>query len=251
MKKKNVLMAVGLLLAAVFSFTACKKNNGSNTNIPVSGLMAFNLVPDKGAIGITLSDNMLPGPLAYQNYTGGYLSVYSGTRTARAFDYYYGGELANATNNYEQGKYYSLFVVGNNKVYSNVIVNDNLDSLVGKNGQAYVRYINAIPDSSKLTVSISSGNQIASDNNVIFKTVSDFKAVAPGNINIAISNGKDIQVNRTISVQQLNAYTVLLTGITNATDTSRKVQIKYITNGTVADSSSIKISDATTASGSN
>ncbi len=72
-----------------------------------------------------------------------------------------------------------FFVVGANDKYSNVIVKDNLDSLSSGTGEAYVRYVNAISDSTiQPLVSISSnGTDIFKDNSA-FTTVSDFKGIA-------------------------------------------------------------------------
>ncbi len=48
----SVFIIVGLLTGALV-FTACKKSNDNLPNSPVSAVMAFNLAPDKAAIGIS------------------------------------------------------------------------------------------------------------------------------------------------------------------------------------------------------
>jgi hypothetical protein len=45
---------------------------------------------------------------------------------------------------FEQGEYYSLFVVGTSNSYKNIVVQDNYDSLNASSGKAYIRYVNAI-----------------------------------------------------------------------------------------------------------
>lgn len=238
--RSGALVWGSVLLAAIL-FAACSKNNDNDSNIPAAGLMAFNLAPDKAGIGITLSGNSLTNaPLLYTNYTGGYLPIYPGSRTARAYDYFMGNMLTATANNFEPNKYYSLFVVGANNNYTNVVTNDNLDSLAAAQGQSYIRFINAIPDSAAPRVVITAPNTSIVNAHAAFATVSDFTAIGAGQVNIDINNGSTIQANRTIDVTQAKAYTVLLIGQPNATDTTGKIQIRYIENGTLTGGSGQK-----------
>jgi hypothetical protein len=130
--------------------------------------------------------------------------------------------------------YYSLFTVGRNGNYHNIIVNDSLNNLTASAGQAFVRYINAIPDSAispKITVSSGEGNIF--DNNATFGTVSGFSKIKAGSIDIKVGSGDSITASRSINVEESKVYTILVSGMPGATDTTKAVQIKYITNGTV------------------
>lgn len=235
--RKNLLVAAGVLFAGL-ALTACNKDNDNdNNNPPAAGLMAFNLAPDKPAIAVALSGSALTNaPLAYGSFTGGYLGIYVGNRTIEAYDYdnNSGSPFASTPFNFEADKYYSAFVVGDAGTYQNVVVRDNFDSLSIANGESYVRYINAIPDSiSTPLVTIAANGANVVSNNAAFASVSDFTAVTPGDISITVSNGGTINANRTITLEQKKAYTVLLTGRPGAADS---VQIKYITNGDLTDS---------------
>lgn len=227
-----VLVATGITMAGLL-FVACNKmDNEGTANVPTSGLMAFNLSPDK-AVGVTLSGNsLLNQPLSFTNYTGSYLSVYSGNRLVESVDYASGNSLDSSTYNFEPNKYYSLFVTGNGDHHHNVIVWDNFDSLSISSGQAYVRYVNAIPDSSAPNVSIVSNSENVINNSAPFGSVSDFKAVAPGDITIQVNNGSSINKSRTINIQDQKAYTVLLAGIPGSTGND-SLQIRFIENGTL------------------
>jgi hypothetical protein len=223
-----------LLLAVVLSslfLSACSKNHDS-TAVPVSGLMAVNLAADRGPVGVTLSGNNLLGwPLYYMSYTGGYLPVYSGTRQAISFDYMMGNALAGTTQLFEPDSYYSLFIIGANGTYRNLVVKDSTDS-ANIQGQAFIRYINAVPDSAGLQVNITGTAKATPGGPVAFGTVSAFTPVNAGAITVQISNGSNIQVSRTIETAASKRYTLLFTGLPSATDSSRKVQIRYIENGT-------------------
>ncbi len=235
-KKRNSIWKnkfIYALAASVFLFSACKKDVPVN-NTPVSGLMAINLIPDQPAVDFIMSGNYLTrSPLVYTNYSGTYLSVYSGNRTVAL-------GLANSDTTFsstdyafEPSKFYSVFAMGANGNYRNLVLNDNIDSLSTGSGFAFVRYVNAVPDSSKADFSITQNANNVLNANASFATASDFKSVNPGDITVTASV-ENYSVNRTISVEKDKVYTVMLMGIPQATDTAKAVQIKYILNGTVA-----------------
>lgn len=230
--RRTIFVAATVLSIAVL-FSACKKDRGDVVQTPVSGLMAFNLATDQPQVSIGLSGNLLGGaPLNYGSYTGTYLNVYSGNRKISS----YGSSnnlLDSLTYPFAKDKYYSLFVVGSNNNYKNVVVQDNYDSLTASSGKAYVRYINAITGSASSNITFSSGETNIVSNNASFGQVSAFTAVTPGSITINVSNGT--VANRTITVAQQKAYTILLMGQPNQTDSTKAVQIRFIENGTVTD----------------
>jgi hypothetical protein len=227
------LIPLGGIFLIIFLFSACKKTVDT-VQQPAAGLMAFNLAPDKAAIGVALSGNNFTNtPLAYTNYTGGYRGVFVGNRSVESYDYSSGATLATTQQLFKDSAYYSLFVLGTEGHYTNLLVQDNLDSLSSANGEAYVRYVNAIPDSTKPLVTISSGGTNVINNNAAYATVSDFTAITPGDISITVNNESTFNVNRTISLESGKVYTILFTGIPAQTDTTKTVQIKFISNGIV------------------
>ena len=230
--RKSILVAVSVLSIA-FLFSACKKDKGDVVQTPVSGLMAFNLATDQPLVSIGLSGNLLGGaPLNYGSYTGTYLNVYAGNRQVSS----YGTSnslLDSLTYSFEQGKYYSVFVVGANNNYKNILVQDNYDSLTASSGKAYIRYVNAIAGAASSNVTISSGETNVISNNASLGEVSPFIAVTPGSLSINVSN--ESSASRTITVAQQKAYTILLMGQPNQTDSTKAVQIRFIENGTVTD----------------
>lgn len=239
----TIIIALSLAL-----FSSCQKSNNENTDIPAAGLMAFNLVPDK-TVAVTIGGNMLGGSaLPFSNYTGGYLPIYSGTRTIESFDYSTNSSLATATDSFAVDKYYSVFVVGTTGTYQNVIVNDNFDSLSGSSGKAYVRYINAVNGSASAAVTVEAGGSNIVNTNAPFASVSDFVAVTPGDVTFTINEGTAGSANRTFTTEARNVYTVLL--ISGATSTD-PAQIKYITNGTLDETDGQRVSNAARSSAIN
>lgn len=231
--------AILIILSAGILFSSCLKDNDKNgQELPAAGLMAFNLAPDQQSVSIRLSGNSLTQqPLAFTNYTGVYQGIYVGDRQIQAFDYPDVNALTTSNFNFEQNKVYSLFVVGANDKYKNVVTPDDVDSTKISAGKAYVRYINAIPDSvNKPTVTITAGGTKIADEQADFSHVSTFTPVSAGDIAIAVKNNNGIDASRTIKLQGDKAYTVLLVGIPGASDELSKPQIKFIENGSVTNS---------------
>jgi hypothetical protein len=232
-------LGAGLLILATggILLTACNKSDNDQIDIPSAGLMAFNLAPDKPGIGIALSGNSIsPSPLNYTAFTGQYINIYPGNRSIEAYDVISNGAFTNTSYSFNPDKLYSLFVVGADSSHSNIVVQDNFDSLSASNGKAYVRFVNAIPDSSQPVVKISANGTDAFSQPAKFATVSDFFAVNPGSIAVSVSNSGNINVNRNIDLAEKKAYTVLLIGKPGAATTEEALQIRFIENGTLTDS---------------
>lgn len=223
------LPVLGLALTAIL-FTACSKDDdGDYTPPSTAQVMTFNLVPDKPSVGFTLSGNQLGNfPLSYTSYSGGYLRIYPGNRELRSFDASTGTTLALNTTTYEDSTYYSAFALGITGQYRNVVVEDDYDNVVPVAGKAWVRYINAVTDtSSRPNVTIAGNTEGA-----VFGTVSSFVQVNAGDVNVTISNGLDINASRTISMAENKIYTILFVGIPANLDPNLAVQVKFIENGT-------------------
>lgn len=235
MKKLNgYARPLAALLVMALLFTSCMKNNTDIATQPstAAGLMAFNLAPDKAAVGFTLSNNQLRNPaLGYTDFTGAYLPIYIGNREVRSVDYYTGSTIATTNGNFADSMYYSVFVVGNNGSYRNVLVQDNLSALTVSSGKAWVRYVNAITDSSaRPVVNIGDG---AVNETAGYATVSSFVQVDAGSVSTTVQDGGNINAARTLTLEANKVYTVLLLGVPGSTEPGKSVQIRYITNGVI------------------
>jgi hypothetical protein len=237
--RRSLVPVLGLVTTAVL-FTACLKDKDHNADIPASGLMAFNLAPDQESVVITLSNNLLTQqPLGFSNYTGIYQNIYTGNREVASYDYPANEPLAAVNQDFEDGKYYSAFVIGYDDNYRNVVVSDNFDSLSATSGKAYVRYINAVADSVNASaVTIAKGGSNVVNDNAAFGHVSEFTAVDPGEISIAVKQGSAVDATRNITVEEKKVYTILLIGVPGETSDAKKVQIKFVSNGTLTDEGS-------------
>jgi hypothetical protein len=234
--RRSMIPVVAVVSSGVL-FSACLKDKDyNNPDIPAAGLTSFNLAPDQSGLVIRLSGNSLTqSPLTYTGYT--YNNLYVGNRNIESFSYNSNSQLTSTNYNFEQDKYYSLFVIGNNGAYRNVVSVDNFDSLSASSGKAYVRYVNAITDSVNTpTVTIAASGSNVVNENAAYGGVGAFTAVTAGSITVAVKNNNGVDANRNITVEQKKAYTILLVGVPGATDENKKVQIRYISSGTLTDS---------------
>lgn len=233
--KRSVVLSLSLFFTGIIFFLSCSKNNSNiNPGSPKASLLAFNLAPDKPGIGFSLgSTKLTPIAMAYANFTGTYLSIATGDNILKAYDFESSGsEITSTSGSFKADNFYSVFLVGNGANHKNVLVNDNIDSLSATSGLAYVRYVNAIPDSTfPPTITITSGSTDIVNETAIFPSVSAFKGVNPGNIDVAVKNSNGIDMSKTITVEQKKVYTILLVGVKDSTLTPLK--INYISNGSL------------------
>lgn len=228
------MLSIGIAaVAAAFIFTACSKDDDDNVNTPVARLMAFNLVPDKQGVSIALSNNFITStPITYTGFTGTYLNIFTGSRQIQTYDYNTTNVLATSNFTFNDSSFYSLFVVGANGTYRNLVVEDNFDGLSNTSGKAYVRYINAIPDSSQPLVTVAAGGTNVINTNAGYASSSNFVEVNPGSVVITVDNDALIDATRTITLEANKVYTVLLVGVPGQTG-DQAVQIRFIENGSL------------------
>ena len=231
------LVPIGGVFLLSLIFSACKKTDSNNQDFPVAGLVAINLVPDVDAVGVAISgNNFTTVPLYYSNYTGGYRAVNTGQRDLETYNFNSRQSMAVTNQLFKDSSYYSLFVIGTQGNYKNLVVEDKFDSLPSTTGESFVRFINAITDSTNIpNVKVSSNSTVLYDGVAPFGFVSDFKAVMPGDVMIDAGNESTIDKDRTISVEKGKIYTVLLSGDPSSTDTANSVSIKFIVNGSVGE----------------
>lgn len=229
--RKNLLPLTGIFLLAVL-FGACKKSDVDDTRTPAAGLMAFNLIPNSGGVGVAIgTSNLTPQPLYFNNYTGTYQAVFTGNRDLESYNFGSGSTLAKEPHNFKDSSYYTVFVMGANDEYSNVFIEDKLETLPQNDKtKTFVRFVNAIPDSSLSTVTISGGADVVFNSNSKFKEVSEFKEIPSGEVSVKISNGSTIDKSRTITLEKGKIYTVLLTGLPETTNADFGIDIKFIVN---------------------
>ncbi|MGC4035097.1 MAG: DUF4397 domain-containing protein [Chitinophagaceae bacterium] len=232
---RSVASITALLAVIVVAISSCAKNHITDNSTAGAKIMAFNLSIDK-TIGFTLNgNNVTSTPLAFSNFTGGYVNVDSGQYAVTAYDAATtnsGHTLASAAGAFSTNKYYSVFFVGRDSTYQNVLVSDNLDQLTGESGKAYIRFMNAIPDSTAApVVTVAAAGTTVLSGEASYPGIFDFTSVNAGDLVVTAKNGSDIDVTKTITVAEKTVYTILLTGMPGST--AAPAAIQYIANGSL------------------
>ncbi|MFN4313716.1 MAG: DUF4397 domain-containing protein [Chitinophagaceae bacterium] len=233
--RKLVLPATVLLFSGLL-FSSCNKfddDGGDNNNI--AGLMAFNLSIDQSPVNFVLNGSIISNvPLGYDNYTGSYIAVFAGDRQLATYNTISSSPLVSADVRLDTNLYYSVFFAGANNNYRNIVVHDNYNGLSASTGMAYIRYVQAIPDSAAQQVKVSVDGTPYVNDFAIYGRVSNFLPVSPGSLTIEV-NSATIDTSRTFPVQAKKVYTLLVVGKPGATNPERVPQVKFIENGTLPD----------------
>ncbi|SIT25249.1 protein of unknown function [Filimonas lacunae] len=235
--KRNVLslvrnvMMTGCVLIAAGAVMSCSKSSDYNGNQgSVSAAIAVFNLSDQSGVNISLGGSVLYNTsLVYPSYMD-YQAIRPGTYTVRSFVASSNTTLAESSFNFDTANYHTVVIAGANNNYKNITVRDNFDNLSGTNGKAYVRFINAVPDSTQPTVTISGGTSPISFVSG-FGISSDFKEVTPGDITIKADNGATINASSVLAAQATGVYTAVVMGFPGSTDTAKAVKVKFILNG--------------------
>lgn len=231
--KKQPLKNLFILLIALSTlFISCSKEK-TVTPPGIAGLVVFNLAPDQQKLMVTIDGNYFTGvPLSYSKYSGKYNGVYEGSRSVIAFDQSSNLDLAKNNFTFRDSAFYSLFFVGYNKNYLNLIVEDHLSSLPKSTGKSFVRYLYGIPDSLGAHVSIADGTSSIFDEQSSFCHISEFKQTEPGTVQVSVKNNSGtIDATRHLSLDADGIYTIILQGTTQSLDTGLSVKINMVKNG--------------------
>jgi len=221
-----------LIICFVLLFTSCKKDSVQPPAQGTSGFVVFNLAPDQNNLLVAIDGRSMSGTaLKYATYSGNYISIFKGSRDVNSYDQLTNLILADTTVDFRDSSFYSLFFIGLNGHYKNFVAEDKLSSIPKNTGNAFVRYLYGIADSSHAHVTIEKdGNKIFDENNS-FGNISDFKPIAPGDVSVSVkSDDNTINTQRTLTLQSNGVYTVLLQGFAQTLDTTQQIKIGYIQN---------------------
>lgn len=222
-----------LVFAGIILFVSCKKDIHHSSD-PKASVMAFNLTIDRPSIGYLISNTYLTDePLAYLNSTV-YLPVFSGSAKVKLFDATTDTILSNTSFTFGEKKYYSIFAVGARHHYKNIIVNDSFPSLHDSSGKAYVRFVNAIPDSSTATISaLSPADSVLLSIFSSYTSVSAYKEITPGSVTFKLDAKGFFSIKSAFAIEENKSYTLLLTGMYGEKDPAKSVRIRCLLNGAV------------------
>jgi hypothetical protein len=142
-----------------------------------------------------------------------YHTVYSGNQTFKLKDNITDLILANQQFNISRDKYYSLMAAGTKASTELVLIEDDLS--ISDSTKAYIRLINLSSNSNPMTMSITSGADLATSIN--YKSASDFVAVQPVKQELTIKSGSTIVSMFNVNLTVKKKYSILMYGLVNQT----------------------------------
>jgi hypothetical protein len=178
-KMMGALAVVGLL-----SFTSCLKD-GDPVVDTVAAAMAVNVVPGSEGLVLALDNNQLnnlgAGEVFAYSHILRYRRVYPGPRLLRVFHpdrVPNNQEILRKDVRFDNGEYYTLFVVGTDDEDMDVI--RVADSLRTPNaGQAFLRFANMSPDAPALELGVV-GRESLVATGTPFKSIADYATLSAG-----------------------------------------------------------------------
>ena len=228
MKKLNIhlrpsrLAFLSVLLGAAITFGGCLKDDNGPSQI--ASTAAIIAVPGSEGLDIALDNNLLNDP--YWGEQFGYVDVlpyknaYPGSRLVRVFDPEGApddGPLAYETVNFVAGNFYSLYVVGDDRL--EIMVTEDDLSEPG-DGHAKIRFMQLSPDAPELDIAEPDRDTILAAN-MKFKDVTDFikfDADEPHTFNITAHDGGKLADTISITPKNNSIYTIWLKGLFTTED---------------------------------
>ena len=210
--KNSVFTTTVVVLCIVFTLFSC----GSSDDGPSkpSRLLFINGLLDGKLSTILVEDSVLVALTAGFGGVTQYVEINSGNQNFKVRDNLTNTVVVNSKFNIGSAKNYSLMAIGTTASPELIIHEDDLS--VADTTKGYIRLINLSSNSNPMTMSISSGADLATGVN--YKSVSLFASLTPAKHDITIKSGATV----VSSISNLNIlpnkkYSILITGLVNQT----------------------------------
>ena len=226
---KKWLAGICAVCVSSLLFTSCLKSGKDTINVtPVSYLAVSQASVDAPATSFYLDGNLVNStPFSYGS-TLGYVTAYSGLRTATLKDAT-GATIATDTATLSANNAYSLFIANTIAHPDYIKLKDTLN--IPAAGTATIRFVNVSPDAGAVDLAVTGGPALVA--NKAYKGFSSFAPV-PGDkaYNFEVRQAGTATVLATLANYQLNTgsvYTVWLHG--SAADvTTTKLKLEVFNN---------------------
>lgn len=221
MKRGSWIFAVVAIGAGMMTLSGCLKDD-DNAGYQISAVRALNAVPGSESLDIGLDENKLN----FDNVTGEseefaytdtlpYKNAWPGNRLVRVLDpadYPNAKPLAQGTVNFIPGQFYSLYIVGYEKVEL-VVTTDDLSA--PSEGKAKIRFIHLSPDAPSLDFGVEGADTlIASDK--AFKEAAGFATIDVGEtytFNVIEHSSGDVLHTFEFAPERDMIYTIWIKGL--------------------------------------
>lgn len=183
-KKGRLILGMIAVAMSIVTFSACLKDDEGVGQI--SAVRALNAVPGSGQLDIGLDQKRLnfnKQTMEVEDFAFGdtipYKNAWPGSRWVRVFETGSGASnqpVAQATVQFAPGRFYSLYVVGNEEIEL-MATEDDLSA--PDEGKAKIRFMHLSPDAPALDFGIEGADALIATNKA-FKEVEGFSAIDAG-----------------------------------------------------------------------
>jgi len=205
-KLGSILCCVVLVLL----LASCLNDDDGVQPVPVAYVSIYHESPNAPELDVIVDDRPV-STLEYTDYTG-YLNFYTGERNFKINPLNASNALVDTTYNFEDGAFYSLFIVNNLTHVETLAVRDSASDPA--EGKAKVRFINLSPDAPALDVTAGE-NETPLFAGQAFKQPSDFTEVNAEaySFDITAAGSSDTLISVSdINLQPSKFYTIIVRG---------------------------------------
>ncbi|SJN16929.1 hypothetical protein FM120_00230 [Sphingobacterium faecium PCAi_F2.5] len=230
-KMKKVLFFGFSVIVFMLTLNSCNKLDDDFTYVEISAVSAVNVVPGSAGLDIGLDQNKLnnnwEGVFSYNRYLF-YKNAYPGSRLVRVFDPRSNtGDTALVSKKviFTPGKFYSLYVIGKDKV-DVLATEDDFGTL--KPGYAKFRFMNLSPEAPKLTLTLNDVDSLAVKDKA-YKDLTPFKTIKIADVYKLKINGAGMtELLGDFKPEDKEVYTIYASGLTSSSDTNKKYGFQII-----------------------
>ena len=212
--KWGKLASVVCFSALLLLMASCLDDDDrANETTPVAYVSIYHASPNAPELDVFVDDRQV-NRLEFTDYTG-YLNFYTGERNFKINPFNASNALIDTTVNFDDGGFYSMFIVNNLSSVEALTVRDSASSPAS--GKAKIRFINLSPDANALDVISGEGADplFAAQ---AFKQPSNFVELdaAESSFVIKPAGGTDELVSVSdINIQPGKFYTIIARGFAN------------------------------------
>lgn len=228
--KKALFFGISVIVF-MLTLNSCNKLDDDYTYVEISAVSAVNVVPGSEGLDIGLDQNKLnnhwEGVFSF-NRVLNYKNAYPGSRLVRVFDpKSTAGDTALVSKrvDFTPGKFYSLYVIGKDKV-DVLATEDDFGTL--KAGYAKFRFLNLSPESSKLTLTLNDIDSLSVQDKA-YKDLAPFKDIKIADVyKLKIKGVGMPELLGDFKPEEKEVYTIYASGLTSSDDSNKKFGFQIV-----------------------
>lgn len=231
MKMKKALFFGFGIIVFMLALNSCNKLDDDYSYREISAVSAVNVVPGSTGLDIGLDQNKLnnnwEGVFSY-NRVLNYKNAYPGSRLVRVFDpnaTVGDSSLVSQKIDLTPGKYYSLYVIGKDKIEI-LTTEDDFGTL--RSGFAKFRFMNLSSEAPKLTLTFNDTDSLSVKDKA-YKDLDNFKEIAISEVYKLKVNGVGMsELLADFRPEEKEIYTIYASGLKSSNDIDKRYSLQIV-----------------------